>query len=56
MNLLAWIGVIFVAHIALYFALGTENWISTATLATLVWAAALYGIRFFIRQRQRERT
>ncbi|WP_164985010.1 hypothetical protein [Ammoniphilus sp. CFH 90114] len=55
MNLLAWIGIIFVAHIALYFALGTENWISTAALATLVWAGALYAIRFFVRQKQRIR-
>ncbi|MEW9668949.1 hypothetical protein [Ammoniphilus sp. 3BR4] len=56
MNLLGWIGIIFVTHVALYFVLGTDNWVSTAMLATAVWAGALYVIRFVMRQRQKERT
>lgn len=56
MNLLTWIAIIFIAHGALYFVLGTENWLTTAMLATVVWAGALYVIRLVMRQRQKERT
>ena len=56
MNLYAWILFIFVAHAALYFFIGTENWLSTTLLATGVWAVGLVLIRFLIRQRQKERT
>jgi hypothetical protein len=56
MNLLAWVLIILAAHLFLYYSLGTPNWMSTALLATIVWAAVLYGARFFLRQRRKERT
>ncbi|HJV45007.1 MAG TPA: hypothetical protein VJ824_04685 [Bacillota bacterium] len=55
MNLLTWVLLILAAHLFLYYSLGTANWFGTALLATAVWAAVLYGVRYFIRQRQKER-
>jgi len=54
-NLLGWILFILIAHSILYYAFGTPNWFSTALLATAVWAAVLYGIRYFVRDRNKER-
>ncbi|MBP1933606.1 hypothetical protein [Ammoniphilus resinae] len=54
-NLLGWILFILIAHSILYYTFGTPNWFGTALLATVVWAVVLYGIRYFVRDRNKER-
>ncbi len=54
MNLWFWVAILFVGHLALYYYLGTENWVLTATLATSVWAGVLMLIRLMYRRRREE--
>ncbi|MBO8172850.1 MAG: hypothetical protein H0Z33_13305 [Bacillaceae bacterium] len=54
MNLLVWIILILAGHLALYYMLGTENWVGTAFLATSVWAVVLYFIRWVRYNKQKE--
>lgn len=54
MNLWFWVAILFVGHLALYYYLGTENWVLTATLATAVWAGVLMLIRLMYRRRREE--
>ncbi|AMA74718.1 hypothetical protein ACH33_10915 [Aneurinibacillus sp. XH2] len=55
-NLFVWIVVIFAAHLAMYYALGTPSWIATSLLATFVWTIVLLIGNAFLKQRQKERT
>ncbi|WP_310229663.1 hypothetical protein [Brevibacillus nitrificans] len=41
MNALVWLAGIFVAHAALYIALGTATWFTTALLATCFYGAVI---------------
>ncbi|WP_169728844.1 hypothetical protein [Aneurinibacillus terranovensis] len=54
-NLLTWIVVIFIVHLALYYFLGTRNWFSVAILATAVWGIVLYAARYFFGNKRKER-
>ncbi|MBN6185611.1 hypothetical protein JQN58_01255 [Aneurinibacillus sp. BA2021] len=56
MNLSVWIALIFVAHLLMYYALGTPAWLATSLLATLVWAVVLIVAQAFVKQRQKGRT
>lgn len=40
-----WLLVIFAGHAALYLALGTRTWLSTALLATAVYGVVLWALR-----------
>jgi hypothetical protein len=50
------IGIIFIAHLALYYMLGTANWLWVAAMASAFWAVVLIGIRYLLRLRGKERT
>ncbi|MCI1693666.1 hypothetical protein [Aneurinibacillus aneurinilyticus] len=55
MNLFIWIAIILVAHLIMYYALGTPTWIATSVLATLVWAAVLVISGALLNKRRRTR-
>jgi hypothetical protein len=55
MNIWMWIGVIFVAHLLLYYALGTVSLFATSILATAVWAIVLLLGSVFIRNKRKQR-
>ncbi|WCK56103.1 hypothetical protein PP175_09420 [Aneurinibacillus sp. Ricciae_BoGa-3] len=50
------IAIIFIAHLALYYMLGTPNWIGVAAMASAFWALVLIGVRYLLRLRRKERT
>jgi hypothetical protein len=54
MNIWMWIGVVFVAHLLMYYTLGTVSWFATSLLATAVWAIVLLGSAF-IRNKRKQR-
>ena len=53
MNVLLWLTVIFVFHLALYLFLGTERWLFATLAATATYAAVLFLLKATVRRRNK---
>lgn len=51
MNLILWLTVIFVFHLALYLILGTDDWLFATVAATATYAAVLFLLKSLARRR-----